>query len=215
MQGRPNEQRKSSSISAYGSTSMALIRDVKESDPEAWARLVRLYTPLIVYWCKQAGLSGPDTADVAQEVFRSLSTAIGGFRRDREGDTFRGWLRTVCRNKILDHLRHTSKTMHGGGGTAHQQRIAEIADDGTDGSVDGQSMPDEPMPFPAAIELVRSEFESRTWQAFWRTAVDGQLASDFAEELDMSHAAVRKAKSRVLKRLRQELASPVDDPTEG
>jgi RNA polymerase sigma-70 factor, ECF subfamily len=57
-----------------------------------------------------------------------------------------------------------------------------------------------------AIELVRAEFEPRTWQAWWKTAVEGRSAADVAAEMGMSLAAVYKAKSRVLLRLRQELA---------
>ena len=57
-----------------------------------------------------------------------------------------------------------------------------------------------------AVELVRAEFEQRTWEAWWKTAVEGRPAADVAAEMDMSLAAVYKAKSRVLLRLRQELA---------
>src|SRR5262245_59054250 len=48
-------------------------------------------------------------------------------------------------------------------------------------------------------------FEERTWQAFWRAAVDGQAPAVIAEDLDVTPAAVRKARSRVLHRLRQEV----------
>ena len=56
-----------------------------------------------------------------------------------------------------------------------------------------------------AVELVRAEFEQRTWEAWWKTAVEGRPAADVAAEMGMSLAAVYKAKSRVLLRLRQEL----------
>ena len=45
-----------------------------------------------------------------------------------------------------------------------------------------------------AIEIIRGDFEERTWQAFWRTAVDGQPAPQVADELDMTPRAVRQAK---------------------
>lgn len=61
-----------------------------------------------------------------------------------------------------------------------------------------------------ALDLVRAEFENRTWDAFWRTAIDGQPAGDVAAQLGMSLHAVYKAKSRVLRRLRQELAGLVE-----
>ena len=59
--------------------------------------------------------------------------------------------------------------------------------------------------FARALELIRGEFEERTWTAFWRTAVEGQAAKDVAADLSMSPGAVRVAKSRVLHRLREEL----------
>jgi DNA-directed RNA polymerase specialized sigma24 family protein len=53
--------------------------------------------------------------------------------------------------------------------------------------------------------LIRNEFEERTWQALWRTTVDGRSPAEVAGELNMTAGAVRVAKSRVLRRLRQEL----------
>lgn len=57
------------------------------------------------------------------------------------------------------------------------------------------------------LDLIRSEFEPRTWQAFWRSAVDGQTAKEVADELSMCPGAVRVAKSGVLQRLREELGT--------
>ena len=58
-----------------------------------------------------------------------------------------------------------------------------------------------------AIDLLRPEFSEQTWQAFWRTAVEGQPAVEAAQELGMSPGAVRVAKCRVLHRLRADLAA--------
>ena len=55
------------------------------------------------------------------------------------------------------------------------------------------------------LDLIRPEFEERTWQAFWRAAVEGQPSAVVAEALEMTPGAVRQAKSRVLHRLRGEL----------
>jgi RNA polymerase sigma-70 factor, ECF subfamily len=55
-----------------------------------------------------------------------------------------------------------------------------------------------------ALELVRGEFEERTWQMFWQTVVEDRPAADVAAELSVSAAAVRMARSRVLRRLRDE-----------
>ena len=56
------------------------------------------------------------------------------------------------------------------------------------------------------LDLIRPEFEDRTWQAFWRATVEGQRSGVVAEALKMTPGAVRQAKSRVLRRLREELS---------
>ena len=60
--------------------------------------------------------------------------------------------------------------------------------------------------FACAAKQVRDRVQDATWQAFWETTVDGKSAKDVAAELHMTVAAVYLAKSRVLKRLRQEIA---------
>ncbi len=61
-----------------------------------------------------------------------------------------------------------------------------------------------------ALELIRSEFESRTWDAFWGVAVGGGKPADVAADLEMTVAAVYMAKSRVLRRLREEFTELLD-----
>jgi RNA polymerase sigma-70 factor (ECF subfamily) len=52
--------------------------------------------------------------------------------------------------------------------------------------------------------MVKKDFESTTWDAFTRFALDGKPAAAVAVELNISENAVLLAKSRVLKRLRHE-----------
>ena len=59
--------------------------------------------------------------------------------------------------------------------------------------------------FSYAAQQVRGDFREATWQAFWRTAVDGEGAKQVAEALGMSVGAVYIAKSRVLARLREQI----------
>ncbi len=58
--------------------------------------------------------------------------------------------------------------------------------------------------------MIRGEFEERTWQAFYRVTVEGQAAKHVAENLGVTPSAVRLAKSRVLRRLREEMAGLED-----
>ena len=61
--------------------------------------------------------------------------------------------------------------------------------------------------FSWAAERIRPEFQEKTWQAFWQTAVEERDGKEVAESVGLSIGAVYVAKSRVLARLKQEIAS--------
>jgi RNA polymerase sigma-70 factor (ECF subfamily) len=186
-------------VEADSPTSVSLLQRVRADDPEAWHRLYQLYSPLVAHWCRRAGVRPPDVDDVCQEVFRAVAVGLAGFRRDRPGDTFRGWLWGITRFKILDHFR----SRHGeaeGGSDAHRRLL-----DYPTPSDDDEDHAEISSLYHRALELVRAEFEERTWQAFWRVAIDGQTPALVAGELGVSAAAIRQAKSRVLRRLKEEV----------
>jgi RNA polymerase sigma-70 factor (ECF subfamily) len=57
-----------------------------------------------------------------------------------------------------------------------------------------------------ALDLMQAEFQPTTWMACWEHVVSGKPAAEVAAQLGISLGAVRAAKCRVLRRLRQELA---------
>jgi RNA polymerase sigma-70 factor (ECF subfamily) len=199
---RENAQPSYESGAAGQATSATLLLRMRGSDPMAWERFVAIYAPLVWSWCRLARLQDQDGADVVQEVFRAVTQSIGDFRQQPTG-TFRGWLRTITRHKIVDLCRERLQAGQGVGGSDHQARLAQIPipteiEEATD-DADAQRL------VQRIMELLRPEFSAQAWQAFWRTAVDGCSATDVAHELGMTAGAVRVAKCRVLQRLRLEL----------
>ena len=65
--------------------------------------------------------------------------------------------------------------------------------------------PAAPKPQIAAASPPRPTVEPQTWSAFWNTTALGRTATDVAAELGLTTAAVRQAKSRLLRRLRRQL----------
>ena len=53
-----------------------------------------------------------------------------------------------------------------------------------------------------AAELIRDEFDPKSWTCFERMVIGEDPAADVAGDLEMSVAAVRQAKYRVLRHLR-------------
>jgi RNA polymerase sigma-70 factor (ECF subfamily) len=184
------------------STSSSLIRQVQANDPNAWTRLSQLYAPLAYGWCRQAGLQNADIADIVQNVFTAVHKGIASFRHDRTNDSFRGWLWTITRNEVRMHYRRRASQPQATGGTDAYQAIEQVPDIFEKESHTTDSLEERHF-IHRALRMIQAEFEPATWQAFWRTTVNGRSAPDVAEELGMNPGAVRQAKHRVLVRLRE------------
>jgi RNA polymerase sigma-70 factor, ECF subfamily len=188
-----------------GSTSRNLLEAAKRDDSSAWERIVQLYAPLVASWCRRWGVAEQDLGDLLQDVFAAVAGHLNRFRKQKPGDTFRGWLLTIVRNKVHDHFRRRAREPAATGGTEAALHMQQVPDPALD---DGQELAADPLYddlLLKALESIRGEFHERTWQAFWHVVVEGRTASDAGAELDMKPGAVRVAKSRVLMRLRREL----------
>jgi RNA polymerase sigma-70 factor (ECF subfamily) len=186
------------------SISSTLLERVRARRPEAWQRLVDLYGPVVYRWCRQLGVSRADAADVVQDVFAAVTADVGRFRRDRPGDSFGAWLRTITRHRVCDHFRRRQGQPDAGGGSSAYEQLLNLAEAGEESS-SAQPVEEEGRFSRRVLDLIRAEFERRTWEAFWQIVVDGRSPAEVAAAMGLSLPAVYKAKSRVLRRLRQEL----------
>lgn len=193
------------------STSLSLLQQARANSPEAWERLVRLYGPLVEYWCRKWGAQDADVEDIRQEVFQGAAIALPTFRRDRPGDTFRGWLRVIARRRFIDFCRRQKRAVEATGGSNAYLKLLEVPEAEDDPEDDDP--PDQLKQLRRrAVELIRGHFKAKTWQAFCRCVIDERSPDVVATELDMTPFAVRQAKSRVLRRLRGEMGDLVDNP---
>jgi RNA polymerase sigma-70 factor (ECF subfamily) len=186
------------------STSSGLIDLVRAGHPDAWQRLVRLYSPAVYHWCRSAGVAADDARDVVQDVFTSVMHSLDDFQDTGRSGSFRAWLRGITRHRVLDHFRRRQSEPQAQGGTGAQAAMLQIPGPADD--LDTSHKPDvENCLWRRALDLVRAEFTDRTWQAFWLAGVEKQAPADVAHDMEMTTDAVYQAKSRVLRRLREEL----------
>jgi RNA polymerase sigma-70 factor (ECF subfamily) len=164
---------------------------------------------LLLSWFWRSGVDGEDANDLLQEVFTAAAANIGGFRRQRPGDTFRGWLRVIARNQVRLHFRRQAHREQAAGGSIAQVRLQELPDENAD-DADASDAQDASALFCRGLELIRSEFEAHTWQAFWRLVVDGRSSDDVCREFHMTPGALRQVKYKVLRRLRAELGDVLE-----
>lgn len=205
-----------STFDSQAITSTSLILRVQAKEQVAWDRFARLYTPYVYGLCRANGLQDSDAEDVSQNVLRSIVSGIGSYQRT---GSFRGWISQVTRNRIIDHHRHQRRQPSSEGGTDFQIRISEIPD--VPMPLSSQSVVDGDPLLLQALSLIRDEFETSTWTAFWRMVVEGHRAAEIAKDLgwidsdDPASPAkgakrVRQAKFRVMKRMKDEFGEVLD-----
>jgi RNA polymerase sigma-70 factor, ECF subfamily len=152
------------------------------------------------------GVATTEIQDVTQETFLAMSLALPDFIPERAG-SFRTWVRGIARHKALDHFRRSRGEVPAVGGTVARSLIEGITDGDSSADADDEEVSGL---YCRALDLIRVQFEDRTWKAFWRHAVDTIPADTVAKELAMSPVAVRVAKSRVLARLREEFGALIN-----
>ena len=170
-------------IDAIGTITETLLAAVKqrgeneEYDEAAWNRLVAVYSPLVYAWCKRRQLAEEDILDVTQTVFQAVARTIHKFRREGPSDTFRGWLWTITRSKIMDLFEKSART-------------ANLLNDPSDpiSSLSGQdpdleSEEDTNVLIQAIFDYASRRFKKDNWEAFVMSVVDGLDAATVADRL--------------------------------
>ena len=174
-----------------------LTGDATDAD---WRRLVDAYGPLLAAWLARAGVPAADRDDLVQDVLMVVVRRVAEFDCRGPG-AFRAWLRGIVANHARKFFRTRRESpavdldQLAGSDTA----LSRVWDREHDEFVAGR-----------ALRLVEGDFAPVTWRAFHRQVIDGRPPAEVAAELGLSLNAVILAKSRVLKRLREELRGLVE-----
>jgi RNA polymerase sigma-70 factor (ECF subfamily) len=183
-------------------TRASLLMRLRDSqDHAAWVEFVALYEPLTYRLLRRHGLQDADAREVMQELFVVVSRNIDRWDPDKDRGSFRGWLRRVARNLVINWLKHRERRLIPAGGSEFRAMFDQLAA----GDVETAEFDHEfrRSLFHQAAEQVRGEVQATTWQAFWETAVAGNSPAEAAKKLGMNAGAVRVAKCRVLARLKE------------
>ena len=184
-------------------TSVSLLERLRlPTQEQAWSRFVGLYSPLLFCWARRMGCPEADAGDLVQDVLTRLVRTLPTFRRDCR-KSFHSWLHTVMLNCWRNRLRR-AKLPH----DADCPDVGELACPDPTVALDEEEYRQRLV--ARALELMKAEFHTTTWKACWECTVNDRPATEVAAELHLSTGAVYTAKSRVLSRLREELAGLLD-----
>jgi RNA polymerase sigma-70 factor (ECF subfamily) len=182
------------------------IRDAR--DTESWQAFVAIYAPLIYRYCRRKGLQDADAADVSQDVLAQVARSMRSFEYQPERGRFRDWMGTVTRHSIARFLGKRGRQAQGTGGAGADEVLHRMP---TPEAENEWTSDFNAWVLHAALERIRALFEPANWRAFELVWCEHRTAADAACELNLPIAAVYVAKSRVLKRLREEILLLAED----
>jgi RNA polymerase sigma-70 factor (ECF subfamily) len=191
-------------------TSISLLERLRlEPDASSWERLVDIYTPLIRGWLGRQLRPCVDSDDLVQDVLAVVVRRLPEFQREPRTGAFRRWLRTITVNCLRDFWR-AQRIRPAATGDSNLLQMLDQLEDPNSGPSRQWDLEHDRHVTQRLFELIKPQFETKTWQAFQRVALDGASPDVVAAELGISVNAVFIAKSRVLARLRQEGAGLID-----
>ena len=198
-------------LGPVATTSTSLIVQIRDGNSVAWNRFAKIYSPLIRHWCKKPGgkLTRTDRQDITQEVLVKVGKAISDFDEHRAGRSLRAWLRTITQNTIADYLdkcekrKGVSRLMSDTGHIKEPyNKPLELEEDPNEKTILMQQI----------LKTVEPLFSKEHWEVIRLLVFAEKNSTEVAEIMDMTPAAVRKIKSRIVKRIREEYESlGIDD----
>jgi len=180
---------------APGTRPSLIVRLRNRQGLDAWQQFVEIYQPLVFRLARRKGFQHSDAADISQEVLLRVAGAVERWDGEREHGSLNLMINFLAREK-----RHPI--------VGAADAVAELIDQQSVLESTQSKLFDEEFErqvFAWAAERIRSSFQDSTWQAFWRTAVDGVPAAQVAGEAGLSVATVYVSRSRVIRKLRSEV----------
>jgi RNA polymerase sigma factor (sigma-70 family) len=179
------------------------IRDV--CDAEAWQTFVTIYAPLVYQYALRRGSQHADAADLTQDVMVEVARAIRSFEYQPEKGRFRHWLLTVTRRMLV---RFNERITRRPERAFDIEELDALEDDQADIDWDGAF---NARVLRVAMQRIQPLFEPFTWRAFECVWLEDRSAAEAAKMLSLRIEQVYIAKSRVLKRLSEEVHEIVED----
>jgi RNA polymerase sigma-70 factor (ECF subfamily) len=152
---------------------------------------------------RRQGLQEADEDDVVQQILTAVVGAVGRWKHSGHPGSFRAWLFKITRNLLVNFVSRRRQQSVGGTSFAELMQQQPDDDPASREIVDYEYRAEI---FRWAAGQVRPEFQKKTWEAFWWTAVEGEPISKVAEALNLSVGSVYAARSRVMARLKRRVS---------
>jgi RNA polymerase sigma-70 factor (ECF subfamily) len=192
-------------MSEFPETRSTLIAQVRSPENrEAWDQFVMLYRPVIYRMARKRGMQDADAQDLAQAVLVRILGSIDRWEKTDPNVGFRHWLSRVAKNTILTALTKSTKDAAIGGTDIQDLlNIQPEVDPGIEREFALEYLREK---YHRAAATVQSDVDAVTWQAFELSVVKARPCNQVAELLNKPIGTIYAARSRVMRRLREQVA---------
>src|SRR5712691_1681192 len=187
-------------------TRASLLERLKDlGDQTSWNEFYQTYRELIYSVARKAGLNEIEADEVVQETLISVAKKMPGIVYDPAKDSFKGWLLTVTRWRILDQLQKrrgmgvqslltSAATQEEGTRTATIERIPDPA--GLDLTAIWNAEWEKNL-FHTALARIKRQVHPQQYEIYHLHVVLGKPVREVAQTLGVNSAQVYLAKHRV------------------
>ena len=180
-----------------------ILRLPNVADVQAWSEFTDIYEPFLYRYARRRGLQDADARELTQEVFLAVARAVGRWEPDDGRARFRTWLFRIARNQTINIL---SRRQRDEVSDSMAYIIAGTVCTTDDDRAEFEEQEYRREVFRYAAGRVRKHVHPQTWSAFWRTTIELESPDVVAKSLGISRGLVYVSRSRVIQRLRDEIA---------
>ncbi len=178
-----------------------------------WNKFVQIYTPLLRRWLYRSITHPADIEDLIQDILTVVVTKLPEFQHTGAPGAFWAWLRLIVAYRLKNFWRQVRRQPLVG--SIQFEQLASSLEDSTNDLSRLWDQEHDKHVVATLLSEIRHEFSALTWEMFDRYVLQGMPPARVAAELNVTRNAVFIARSRILRRLREEggvlLPSDPDD----
>lgn len=195
-------------------TRQSLLHRLKDwNDQESWREFFDSYWKLFYNVATKAGLNDAEAQDIVQETIVAVAKKMPGFCYNPASGSFKNWLLTIARRRIIDYLRRSERQPARSAGpvpgraseatrTSTVERIPDPAGDHIEAIWNEEW---EKSLLEAAIECVRNKVDPQQFQIFDCRVLKQWPVRDVAGTLNVSIMKVYSDAHRVSALVKKEV----------
>lgn len=178
-------------------TNKTLLDQVRDpGNQTAWREFDRIYRPLLTQYAQARGLKRDMAEEIVQECMKLLAQKMRDFEYSSSRGRFRGWLRKMVTNKIIDSHRKRNEVAAGTADLLIPTDEAAQPDAAFDRIWRREHL-------RYCLKLVEREFSAQAIDVFKIYVLQEKTAAEVASALGVSESLVWTTRTRIVARLRE------------